>query len=75
MARDNLETNPIMIKLETASHLAKQFLDSLTLLLSAWAPLPSAATKIKMSFKKKKKKKKRKIKGTMNGLEKKHKLA
>jgi len=43
-----------MIKL--ASHLAKQFLDSLTLLLSAWAPLPSAATKIKMSFKKKKKK-------------------
>ena len=65
-----------MIKLETASHLAKQFLDSLTLLLSAWAPLPSAATKIKMSFKKKKKKKKtRKIKGTMNRLEKKHKLA
>ena len=61
-----------MIKL--ASHLAKQFLDSLTLLLSAWAPLPSAATKIKMSFKKKKKKT-RKIKGTMNRLEKKHKLS
>ena len=72
MSRDNLETNPIMIKL--ASHLAKQFLDSLTLLLSAWAPLPSAATKIKMSFKKKKKKT-RKIKGTMNRLEKKHKLS
>lgn len=70
MSRDNLETNPIMIKL--ASHLAKQFLDSLTLLLSAWAPLPSVATKIKMSFKKKKT---RKIKGTMNRLEKKHKLA
>ena len=50
LVRDNLETNPIMIKLETANHLAKQFLDSLTLLLSAWVPLPNAAIKLKMSF-------------------------
>ena len=40
LVRDNLETNPIIIKLKTA-HGRAVLLGSLTLLLSAWAPLPN----------------------------------
>jgi len=40
--RDNSETHPINIKIETASHVGEWFSwVSLTLLLSNWAPLPT----------------------------------
>ena len=39
LVRDNLETNPITIKLETEPGGRVVLLGSITLLLSAWAPL------------------------------------
>ena len=42
LASDNLETNPITTKLESVSHFGRaDLLAFLTLLLSAWTPLPN----------------------------------
>ena len=41
LAKDDLETNPMILKPETASHVAAVLLGSLTLLLSAQGPLPN----------------------------------